>query len=940
MGGTSGNCLTKVSSAVAGALEKFFYTYGKSVASHPKKYILGCVLLTAACCLGFANFYMENRPEKLWIPQDSDYVLTLNWQAENFPNDQRVELILYESDNILKADYIREMYRLRKALRSIVVQNRDGENVTQADLCFEVPALGGTQKDELRDIKRKLFPDRDPDEDFDWSLAFDKTIYYQFYEKMPKDCLEFSILEIWGNNDTAIEELTDEEVLREINTANMSVTYAYPMDFQAFLGGIERDESGQVIGAKTTLTQIVMRINRTEIDLGMLTNDAGLADEVDMALYDWEGEFISLLRNDTGRPEGLEVYLQAQRSFGEISGETILGDVAFLVIGDIILFVYVQLMLGKFNMVETRPVLSLLGLLATFMAVGVSFGLCSAFGIAYGPVHSILPLLMLGLGVDDMFVIVQCWQNLSQEEKRLELKKRMGCALRHAGVAITVTSLTDFAAFTIGASTVLPALRSFCIYSALGVVALYMLQATFFVAWFALDQTRLEDHRNGLFWCYKHKNWTPNKCSQYDLCQMFFDKIYSKYLLKKPVKALVLVVTAVVFGTSIWGVTNLRQEFNPVWFIPQSSYLFQFLSRAQTFYPEAGERGTVYLGALNYSQELPKIGYLTQAMRENEYISFVDSWYDLMIDYTNKSTGEDITGQSLNESFFNKAMSEFLYSPSGSRFQNYFHFDGNLTAMEPAPPILASKFDYSHRSLDGPSEQIPAMDQTKDLVKSANFSDFAAPIAMMYSSWETDKIIAFELVRNLSLALVAVFVMTLILIANIVSSIYVLLCVLLTLVDVMALMTWWDLTIDTVSCINLVLCIGLCVDYSVHIALHFMQVKGTRDERVQRTVKEMGPAVINGAFSTFLAFILLANSDSHVFESFFKIFFGVFIYGVFHGLVFLPVLLSLIGPAPYAHDLHALPEAIEVEKRSKDVLVIDGRTYSQVHNVRSNSSYE
>lgn len=41
-------------------------------------------------------------------------------------------------------------------------------------------------------------------------------------------------------------------------------------------------------------------------------------------------------------------------SFGEISGETILGDVAFLVIGDIILFVYVQLMLGKFNMVETR----------------------------------------------------------------------------------------------------------------------------------------------------------------------------------------------------------------------------------------------------------------------------------------------------------------------------------------------------------------------------------------------------------------------------------------------------------------------------------------------------------------------------------------------------------------------------------------------------------
>lgn len=43
-------------------------------------------------------------------------------------------------------------------------------------------------------------------------------------------------------------------------------------------------------------------------------------------------------------------------------------------------------------------------------------------------------------------------------------------------------------------------------------------------------------------------------------------------------------------------------------------------------------------------------------------------------------------------------------------------------------------------------------------------------------------------------------------------------------VDVMALMSWWDLTIDIISCINLVLCIGLCVDYSAHIGLHFMQV--------------------------------------------------------------------------------------------------------------------
>lgn len=42
-------------------------------------------------------------------------------------------------------------------------------------------------------------------------------------------------------------------------------------------------------------------------------------------------------------------------------------------------------------------------------------------------------------------------------------------------------------------------------------------------------------------------------------------------------------------AVSIWGVTELKQEFNPVWFLPQSSYLFGFLSKILEYYPDAGE---------------------------------------------------------------------------------------------------------------------------------------------------------------------------------------------------------------------------------------------------------------------------------------------------------------------------------------------------------------
>ena len=64
-----------------------------------------------------------------------------------------------------------------------------------------------------------------------------------------------------------------------------------------------------------------------------------------------------------------------------------------------------------------------------------------------------LPCLLAG--IDDMFVIMQAFDNLNPSEKKSgDDAFNIGLAMRHAGVAITVTSITDVVVFGVGASTV------------------------------------------------------------------------------------------------------------------------------------------------------------------------------------------------------------------------------------------------------------------------------------------------------------------------------------------------------------------------------------------------------------------------------------------------------------------------------------------------------
>lgn len=78
---------------------------------------------------------------------------------------------------------------------------------------------------------------------------------------------------------------------------------------------------------------------------------------------------------------------------------------------------------------------------------------------------------------------------------------------------------------------------------------------------------------------------------------------------------------------SLKSALKIRQKFDPIWFIPERTYLFQYTMVKREYYPDMGYEASIYMGNLNYSMELPKIFSMVKEMENHtNIIQTIDSW--------------------------------------------------------------------------------------------------------------------------------------------------------------------------------------------------------------------------------------------------------------------------------------------------------------------------
>uniref|UniRef100_A0A8V0XQH8 Patched domain containing 3/pseudo n=1 Tax=Gallus gallus TaxID=9031 RepID=A0A8V0XQH8_CHICK len=114
----------------------------------------------------------------------------------------------------------------------------------------------------------------------------------------------------------------------------------------------------------------------------------------------------------------------------------------------------------RLSCVRNNIWLACCGVLSSGLAVLSSFGLMLYCGVPFVATVANAPFLILGVGVDDMFIMVSSWEQSSSKADKSDTKSRLAETYSEAALSVTITTLTDVLAFFIGTWTAFPS--GFC----------------------------------------------------------------------------------------------------------------------------------------------------------------------------------------------------------------------------------------------------------------------------------------------------------------------------------------------------------------------------------------------------------------------------------------------------------------------------------------------
>ncbi|KAJ3856931.1 patched family-domain-containing protein [Lentinula lateritia] len=228
--------------------------------------------------------------------------------------------------------------------------------------------------------------------------------------------------------------------------------------------------------------------------------------------------------------------------------------------------------------------------------------------------------------------------------------------------------------------------------------------------------------------------------------------------------------------------------------------------------------------------------------------------------------------------------------------------------------IVASHFRTFHTPLKSQSEFIASLSSARRIAESISESTGVDvfPYSPHYVFFDQYLTIASTTQMILGLGLLSTLTITSTFLVSLRTGGIVTAVTGMVVVSVMGMMRLEGVSLNAISLVNLVMAEGIAVEFCVHVARAFMSAgsgsgygsaKGQkeRDERMYIGLTSVGPSVLSGiTFTKLIGMCVLGLTRSKLLEIYyFRMWLTLIIAGALHGLVLLPVILSIAGGAAF-----------------------------------------
>ncbi|XP_061178078.1 patched domain-containing protein 3-like [Saccostrea echinata] len=838
----SSMCFSRCYTAHDRKIARLFGRYGRLIARHPWIFIICSIILNLLLGIGLLRLEFENDLETQYLPEnnqaskDRDIVRSV-FESSNHEN--------YQIHSLADVGYFAE----------VIIRSKNGGNVFDANAHREV------QKIHNLITKNVLIVDQ----------SNKNSSYESLCAKSNNKCVIFG------------EELLSAEFIRNLQNKNVTYpVYKETVLLSAMLGKVVTDGDRLVSAGMLKLRYY---LQKHPLEQGHLSER-------------WVKEFVTFIQSTrTNYTELAYTYHSALDD--EVTKSSMAEAHLFMItVGLMVVYASITTAGRRVDCVYDRQNLGRVGVFCAILSMVPAAGIASACGMKFMNSVGVMPFLIIGIGINDMFIIVSGHaQTIGQE---MSLEERMDRTLRTSGLAITVTSLTDLLTFFIGYTSVFVTIQNFCIYTGLAVFFCYVNQLTILAPSIVIHQQKMDAAKHSVT-CRSTKPRAQLRSEGFSACYVtccsgekptsradveslleIYPKRFVQFLARHNASRVVVFILYLGYiALSVWGVTSLKQGFR-----------FSDLALESSDYYKASTWDFE-----NFRWEIPlqivfkdPVDYQNEEMRQQ------------IFKFLNKLKMEPLIKDNLEINWLSTYITVVGNGTFGDKFTSLRHFlnetrifKGDVIFSPGFTNINYSRFYLFSENLRTSDVQGQFLLRIRELEQSSRLPCFIySPLFVFFEQYA---IVVRSTLQTVGVAVAAMFLVACFFMPHPLIITFVSISLVSILLGVFGFLPFWGLNISSVTMIELIISVGFSVDFSAHLCHAYLTSQSReRKGRVQDALELAGGPVINGALSTIIGLVMLNFSESFIFQSFFKVLFMVIVFGLIHAVLILPTFLSVIGP--------------------------------------------